>query len=288
MVLSECYNDQCTLDTGPGSLGLPDIARSILDRGESLGINRTVMNAVSEIKRNLPDISTSFNAPQHQPASFQLLDGKSSGQRPPWETRSRFEVEKEMAELRKIQQRVGDSLEWIIEALSQEGGDASVALRKQQALESLAYAKNVLKGTVSVVDDTRLFDEKARVDAQEQNPATTPALSHISGYPPIPSNSPTTRVEAQRIVIPRNDSPERRRGLGHSSSSPSLTNHSARVSPTLPRTSWAPVRGGAGGTYSPGEPPFSKPQQRSASSSSRPTQTETPAKPIQHDPLGAL
>lgn len=33
-----------------GSLGLPDIARNLLDRGESLGINRTVMNAVSEIK----------------------------------------------------------------------------------------------------------------------------------------------------------------------------------------------------------------------------------------------
>lgn len=33
-----------------GSIGLPDIARNILDRGESLGINRTVMNAVSEFK----------------------------------------------------------------------------------------------------------------------------------------------------------------------------------------------------------------------------------------------
>lgn len=33
-----------------GSLGLPDIARNILDRSESLGFNRTVMNAVSEIK----------------------------------------------------------------------------------------------------------------------------------------------------------------------------------------------------------------------------------------------
>jgi TBC1 domain family protein 5 len=32
------------------TLGLPDIAKNILDRGESLGINRTVMNAVSEIK----------------------------------------------------------------------------------------------------------------------------------------------------------------------------------------------------------------------------------------------
>jgi len=33
-----------------GSLGLPDIAKNILDRSESLGINRTVMNAVSEFK----------------------------------------------------------------------------------------------------------------------------------------------------------------------------------------------------------------------------------------------
>ena len=33
-----------------GSLGLPDIAKNIFDRSESLGINRTVMNAVSEIK----------------------------------------------------------------------------------------------------------------------------------------------------------------------------------------------------------------------------------------------
>ena len=33
-----------------GSLGFPDIARNILDRSESLGINRTVLNAVSEIK----------------------------------------------------------------------------------------------------------------------------------------------------------------------------------------------------------------------------------------------
>ena len=32
------------------TLGLPDIAKNLMDRSESLGINRTVMNAVSEIK----------------------------------------------------------------------------------------------------------------------------------------------------------------------------------------------------------------------------------------------
>lgn len=39
-------------------LGFPElIARGLLDRGESLGINKTVMNAVSELKVRLHDTS---------------------------------------------------------------------------------------------------------------------------------------------------------------------------------------------------------------------------------------
>jgi hypothetical protein len=82
------------------------------------------------------------------------------------------------------------------------------------------------KGSVSVVDDTKLFDEralKARVDAQDNIPAIPQGLSHISGYPTLLNNSPTTRLEVQGIVKLQNDNPERRRGLGHSSSSPSLS-----------------------------------------------------------------
>ena len=33
-----------------GQLNLPDFAKGLLDRGEALGINKTFMNAVSEIK----------------------------------------------------------------------------------------------------------------------------------------------------------------------------------------------------------------------------------------------
>ncbi|KAF9650831.1 RabGAP/TBC [Thelephora ganbajun] len=275
-----------------GSLGFPDIARNILDRGESLGINRTVMNAVSEIKRNLPDLSASFNASQYQPASFQLLDGKPAEQRQPWETRSRFEVEKEMVELKKLQKKIGDSLEWILETLSQEDEGEPAVLRKQQALGSLAYAKDILKGSVSAVDDSRLFDERAlnmRTDAQESIPATAQGLPHVFGYPPLPNSSPTTRVEAQGMVTSQSNNPERRHGLGHSSSSPSLNDPSARLSPALPRTPWTPVHDKPASIYSPVEAIPPKPQQRSASSSSRPIQTETSAKPpIQYDPLGVL
>lgn len=292
------------------SLGLPDIARNIFDRGESLGINRTVMNAVSEIKvtikiwcieplsfnghlqRNLPDLSASFNASQYQPTSFQLVDGKPPEQCPPWETRSRFEVEREVAELKKLQQKIGDSLGWIIEALSQDGEGEPASLRKQQALESLAYAKNILKGSVSTVDDTRLFDEKTletRAEAQETVPATDQDSPHISGYFPSPSSSPTTRPEVQRIATSQNDNRDRRRSLGHSSSSPSLTSISTRLSPTLPRTPWTQAHDKPASAYPLTGSTPAKPQPRSASSSSRPRRTETPAKPpIQHDPLGVL
>jgi hypothetical protein len=33
-----------------GQLNLPDFAKGLLDRGEALGINKTFLNAVSEIK----------------------------------------------------------------------------------------------------------------------------------------------------------------------------------------------------------------------------------------------
>jgi len=198
-----------------------------------------------------------------------------------------------MAELKRLQYKIGDSLGWILDTLSQEDGGEPAVLRRKQALESLAYAKNILQGSISAVDDTKLLDEKpiaARVDFQEGVPPTH-GLLHDSGYPTLPSSLPTTRLEAQRIVKLQNDNPERRRGLGHSSSSPSLNNLSIRPSPStaLPRTPWTPVHGKPAGSNPSPELAAPKPQQRSAPSSSRPIQTERPTKsPIQHDPLGVL
>ena len=195
-----------------------------------------------------------------------------------------------MAELKKLQQKIGDSLEWILDTLSQEDESESAVLRKRQALDSLAYAKNILKGSVVAVDDARLLDGKVfkgRVGGQESIPATGQGLSHISGYSSLPTNSPTVRLEG--IATSQNDIPERPRGLGHSSSSPSLNRLSAQLSPGLPRTPWTPVHDKpASADLSTGSAP-PKPQRRSVSFSSRPIETETSAKPpIQHDPLGVL
>lgn len=194
--------------------------------------------------------------------------------------------------MKKLQQKIGDSLEWILEAISQEDEGESVVLRKRQALGSLAYARSILKGSVSVVDDTRLFDEKtlkARIEAQEGVTTIGQGSPHISGYPPLPGSPKSAGLEARRIVTSKNDNPERRRSLGHSSSSPSLTDLSTQLSPGLPRTPWTHLHDKTVNAYSSPISTPPKPQQRSASSSSRPTQTEASAKPpIQHDPLGVL
>lgn len=222
-----------------------------------------------------------------------MLDGKPAEQRSPWETRSRFEVEKEMAELKKLQQKLGDSLGWILEALSQEDdGSESTILRKRQALESLAYAKHVLKGPVSMVDDTRLFDQRAlnaRENIQESTPETV-QLPQVSGYPPLPGSPPSTWIEAQKTVVLQANNPERRRGLGHSSSSPSLGDPSVRLSTILPRTPWTSVSDKRAAMDSSAETAPPEPRQPSVSSSSRPIHTDTSAAnpPIQHDPLGVL
>jgi len=194
--------------------------------------------------------------------------------------------------LKKLQQKLGDSLEWIIETFSQEDDGESTILRKRQALESLAYAKDVLKGSVSVVDDTRLFDEKA-LRAQEDTQASPPAtirVPHVSGYPPLLGSPTSTWFDAQNTVTSQTNNPRRPRGLGHSSSSPSLSGLSVRLSPALPRTPWTPVSDKPASTDLSAESAPPKPQQRSASSPSRPIQTEISAakSPIQHDPLGVL
>ena len=197
-----------------------------------------------------------------------------------------------MAELKKLQQKLGDSLEWILEALTREDDGESTILRKRQALESLAYAKHVLKGSVSGVDDTRLFDERSlrARDHTQESPAATIQIPHISGYPPLPGSPPSTWLEVQRAATSQANNPERRRGLGHSSSSPSLGNPSARPSTILPRTPWTPVSDKPATTDSSAESASPEPQQRPGSASPRPIQAETSAAnpPIQHDPLGVL
>jgi TBC1 domain family protein 5 len=193
-----------------------------------------------------------------------------------------------MAELKKLQKKLGDSLEWILEALSEEGENEPTILRKRQALESLAYAKDVLKGTALLTDDARLFDGRALKTQEnvEGSSLETTQAPHVSGYPPLSGSPSGTWPEMQQTL-----NPECRRGLGHSSSSPSLSNPSVRLSPVLPRAPWNPTSDKVATVDSPAEsgtPP--KPTQTSSSPASRHGSAETSAAklPVHHDPLGVL
>ncbi|KAF8231329.1 RabGAP/TBC [Tricholoma matsutake] len=142
-------------------MGLPEIiARGLLERGESLRINKTLMSAVSELRRNIPDLAASLvRSPDASHPTFPLEDERPPEERPSWEPRSRFEVERDIAQLRSTNKRLGESLEWILDVLQTESeADDQERIRKQrhEALESLCYVKDVLIGKVSGIEDSKL------------------------------------------------------------------------------------------------------------------------------------
>ncbi|GJE98099.1 RabGAP/TBC protein [Phanerochaete sordida] len=159
---------------GSNPMALPEmIARGLLERGESLGINKTVMNAVSELKRNLPDLANSLPrlplSPPPQQSSYALTDERPPSERPPWEPRTRFEMEKETADLKALQRRLGDSVGWIVDTLLLDDGSVdnqdrakSIKERKREAVECLSYVRDVLKGSVppSQIEEDRLVGEE--------------------------------------------------------------------------------------------------------------------------------
>ncbi|KAI0373274.1 hypothetical protein BV20DRAFT_1104130 [Pilatotrama ljubarskyi] len=183
-------------------MGLPEsLARGILERGESLGINKTVMNAVSELKRNLPDLANALGrlplSPQPASTAYPLSPDHSTAERPPWEPRSRFEMEREITQLRSLQTKLGDTLGWVVDTLlldesgiEDDAAKKTVEKRKREALECLAYVRDVLKGAVTDVEDERLISEeelKRRQEKEKRQQEAARALSrkHSTPYPPL-------------------------------------------------------------------------------------------------------
>ncbi|KIK16392.1 hypothetical protein PISMIDRAFT_686378 [Pisolithus microcarpus 441] len=145
-------------------LSFPELlARGLLDRGESLGINRTVMNAVSELKRNLPDLtSTLVRSPPFSTSTFSaypLLDDKSPEERYTRDHRSDLESARELADLRRQNKRLGEAVGWVLDILGQESASDTYQSQRMQALESLSYMRDVLTGQVEEVDERRLWGE---------------------------------------------------------------------------------------------------------------------------------
>ncbi|KIM49172.1 hypothetical protein M413DRAFT_438340 [Hebeloma cylindrosporum] len=203
-------------------------ARGLVERGESLGINKTFMNAVTEIRRNIPELAATLGvrAPNQQLSSFQLTDERPVEERPPWEPRTRFEMERDISRYSSRDKTLGESLAWIVDALLQDESEVKdvqkVKLQKREALESLSYVRDVLMTNIMSLDDDRLIggEEKERRRAKTQKerddlkaasasavvapPAPVPvADSHVKQIthhrvqprsPPLPSPSPSSSL----------------------------------------------------------------------------------------------
>ena len=99
-------------------------------------------------------------------SSFPLMNERPPEERPPWEPKTRFEMEREVSDMRALHKKLGDAVGLAVDALLQDEAegldkDRLVAIKekKREAIESLAYVRDVLKDTVADIDEERLFGE---------------------------------------------------------------------------------------------------------------------------------
>jgi len=148
------------------------------------------------------------------------MDERPPEGRPPWEPRTRFEVERDAAQLRAVQRTLGASVSWIVDTLLlDEGPDQSeertrkVREGKREALEALSYVRDVLLSGSTEIDEERLMSEedykqrrKAQQERQEQAATSTtePTSSfEKSVISPPPVSRPAAQVQAKNVPRPR-------------------------------------------------------------------------------------
>lgn len=140
---------------------LPDmLSRGWLGRGESLGINKTLMSAVSEIRRNIPDLAASLVRPSNASyPTLHLTDERLVEEGTPWQHHERHELEQEILQLRLRNRRLGECLSWIVDILQDETEPRD---RKRKALQSLSHVRDILFGSIDEIEENKLVDTDSR------------------------------------------------------------------------------------------------------------------------------
>lgn len=231
-----------------------------------------------------------MKSPNHQLTSFPLLDERPVEERPPWEPKTRFEVEKEAAQIRIRDKHLGESLAWIVDALLQdESSDQDterIKMKKREALESLSYVRDVLMTNEMSPDVDRLVgeEEKARRKLMVQKESDALQAANASAVVAPPARVPVTDSHHQSNV--------RRIERPHSPASlPSAPSMSGKGLDT--RAPWNYTRSSFGSPAStipsalmPRPPP---PTSTSLRRENRKSRDQTPPrKDSYQDPLGAL
>lgn len=170
------------------------------------------------MKRNIPEFAASIAANVRSPGSssssfsFPLEDERPPEERPPWEPRTRFEMERDISELRTRDKRLGESLSWIVDTLLQDEAELKdtakakqLQTKKREAVESLSYIRDVLVSNATEIEQDRLVGEEelrkrrietrneARTAKMELPPPTAPVPVPVTDSrpkPPLKSRSP--------------------------------------------------------------------------------------------------
>ncbi|KAF8212316.1 rab-GTPase-TBC domain-containing protein [Mycena galopus ATCC 62051] len=183
-------------------MGLETFARGLLEKGESLGINKTIMSAVPELRRNLSELAASFVRSPTTP-SFPMEDERVPEERPPWEPKSRLEIEREITLLQSTNRRLGESLSWAVDLLLQDEAEAKDLLHlqksKREALETISYVRDVLTANLTQIEEDRLFSEeqlaKRKKAAEHKSSPSNNSLVHVP-HPTAPTPAAPTPVSA--------------------------------------------------------------------------------------------
>ncbi|PPQ78097.1 hypothetical protein CVT25_015631 [Psilocybe cyanescens] len=282
--------------TSSGAVGISEMfTRGLVERGESLGINKTFMNAVTEIRRNIPELAASLGVrtPNQQLSSFPLVDERPVEERPPWEPRTRFEMERDISQIQSRDKILGESLAWVVDALLQDESDAQdperIKKQKQEALESLSYVRDALMTNIMTLDDDRLIGgeekERRRAKAQKANEELQAASAAVMVSPPVRVPVIDSHLGHSNAYRARPRSPD---SLTHSTtpSKPDTGEVGQRAPWNYTRSSFSATTPAVPTAVMPRRPPPTSTSLRRESKKSRDL---TPAKTEGYqDPLGAI
>jgi TBC1 domain family member 5 len=257
-------------------------------------------------------------------AAYPLVDERPPEERPPWEPRTRFEVERDAAQLRAVQRTLGASVSWIVDTLLlDEDADESeeraqkVKDSKREALEALAYVRDVLLSGSTDVEEERLmseeeFKKRRRAQQEKEELAATSTRREelmssfdkavISVLPvlkpatqPQATNAPRPRTVASHSALPSSsssfDSPRLEASKSHRASSFAATSpgHDSKAPWNYTKSSFSSPLSGFSA-----EVPSLAPLPRASTALTPPTAAvqsspsgQTPTSRV-HDPLGVL
>jgi TBC1 domain family protein 5 len=259
-------------------------------------------------QRNIPDLAASLvRSPSPSFSTFPLTDDKPPEERPPWEPRTRFEMERDISQLRSRHKRLGEALGWIVDALLQDETEVEdrqrLQKRKREALESLSYVRDILIGSEVEIEETRLLSEeetmKRSLKKELPIPSLTPSTVVIpSPMPVIDSRQRGASSWTHRSRSPPHSSPPVTSPISSTSTIGGLAMPSKSEASSLNRASppWNHTRSSFSGSLSslpaetlPRLPPPTSTGVRRPSPGGHKISDQTPHwSQAHHDPLGAL